>query len=255
MSTVSYSRVNWVDRVVEYPRRYTETDDGNGNITHTPASGNIIVAGTPRSAENMNIMDKGIKDTADAHNELQEDYDAFRPQVEAHLINYENPHKVGFYQILAETLAGTGIELYGPPRVIGKYKGTGSGQSTITVNGNNRRGEYINLGFAPSVVIIFRHDNVVSPMTEKDITSGSLMDVLAGRIHNVIQFGPGANYYHNACGSEHGTSSPQDMLGRGHGGACVYGNGFIVSAYNNMDNDNTMRVNSKNVWYYYAAWD
>lgn len=49
--------VNWVDEEVEYPRRYTETDAGNGMVNLTRAPGEVRKEGTPQNAANFNAMD------------------------------------------------------------------------------------------------------------------------------------------------------------------------------------------------------
>lgn len=48
--------INWKDRAVEHPDRYTERQDG-AYVVHTEAPGLIIEKGTPQSATNFNIMD------------------------------------------------------------------------------------------------------------------------------------------------------------------------------------------------------
>lgn len=68
---VNYTKIEWVNRVIQKIHNYTETTNQDGSVTHTPAPGTIIQAGTPRSAENMAHMDQGIKDCADAINALE----------------------------------------------------------------------------------------------------------------------------------------------------------------------------------------
>lgn len=68
---VNYTKINWVDRVVQRPRTYTETANQDSSVTHTPAPGTVLQAGTPRSAANMDHMDQGIKDCADAINDME----------------------------------------------------------------------------------------------------------------------------------------------------------------------------------------
>jgi len=41
------------DRVVQYPNRYTLTDNGDGTYTITPAPGTITAAGTPLNKANL----------------------------------------------------------------------------------------------------------------------------------------------------------------------------------------------------------
>lgn len=81
---VNYTKINWINRVVERIHTYTEATNQDGSITHTPAPGSVIQAGTPRSAENMNHMDQGIKDCADAINELEATVDAHEETLTSH---------------------------------------------------------------------------------------------------------------------------------------------------------------------------
>lgn len=55
-----YEPTLWQDEVVEYPYRYTETENADGTITHTPAPGETLKEGTPQSATNFNHMETGI---------------------------------------------------------------------------------------------------------------------------------------------------------------------------------------------------
>lgn len=65
---VSYTRINWKNRIVQRPRTYTETANQDGSRTDTPAPGTVQQEGTPLNETNLNKMDKGIKDCADAIN-------------------------------------------------------------------------------------------------------------------------------------------------------------------------------------------
>ena len=66
-----YIRIGWKDHVVEFPRRYTSTEDSQGRRTDTPAPGTIIQQGTPQSATNFNQMDEGLQHQSIAFDELQ----------------------------------------------------------------------------------------------------------------------------------------------------------------------------------------
>lgn len=69
--SVSYVRVNFKNRVVERPRTYIITTNGDGSVTLTPAFGEVEEAGVPLNAENLNKMDKGTSDCAEAINGLE----------------------------------------------------------------------------------------------------------------------------------------------------------------------------------------
>lgn len=49
--------INFLDHVVEYPGRFTETDLGNNLVQHDAAPGEIVQEGTPLNAANMNLLD------------------------------------------------------------------------------------------------------------------------------------------------------------------------------------------------------
>jgi len=66
---VAYTRVNWKDRIVQRPRTYTAVTNSDGSRTDTPAPGTVAQAGVPINAANLNKMDKGVKDCADAIND------------------------------------------------------------------------------------------------------------------------------------------------------------------------------------------
>ena len=69
--SVSYARVNFKNRVVERPRTYIITTNGDGSVTLTPAFGEVEESGVPLNAENLNKMDKGTYDCAEAINGLE----------------------------------------------------------------------------------------------------------------------------------------------------------------------------------------
>ncbi len=55
---MAYTKTNWLDRAVEFVRRYT---DQNGNqYTFTPDEGTIYEVGTPVNALNMLKQEQGI---------------------------------------------------------------------------------------------------------------------------------------------------------------------------------------------------
>lgn len=69
--SVSYTRVNFRNRYVKNPRNYTETQNQDGTITHTPAPGEIYQEGTKFSEAAFNTLDRGIDDCAKAINSLE----------------------------------------------------------------------------------------------------------------------------------------------------------------------------------------
>lgn len=55
-----YSIERWKNRAVEFPRRYRETQEKNGAVTHAMEQGEVVERGTPFDAEHMNNMETGI---------------------------------------------------------------------------------------------------------------------------------------------------------------------------------------------------
>ena len=68
--SITYNRINFQNREVQHPRTYTVTENEDNTITLTPAPGDVQTKGTPLSAANMNKLDKGVKDCADAINSM-----------------------------------------------------------------------------------------------------------------------------------------------------------------------------------------
>ena len=69
--SVTYTRVNFANRVVARPRTYTVTENQDQTVTLTPVPGEVITPGTPLSAANLNVMDKGVDDCAKAINDIE----------------------------------------------------------------------------------------------------------------------------------------------------------------------------------------
>ena len=68
---MSYNkRIGWKDHVVQRPRTYTETANGDGSKTFTPAPRSVIQQGTAQSATNFNTMDEALQHIAIAYDEL-----------------------------------------------------------------------------------------------------------------------------------------------------------------------------------------
>lgn len=80
--SVSYTRVNFKNRVVERPRTYTLTTNEDSSVTLTPAFGEVEEAGVPLNAENLNKMDKGVSDCAAAIGELENNVDLLGQSVQ-----------------------------------------------------------------------------------------------------------------------------------------------------------------------------
>lgn len=63
----TYIKNNYEDRVVEFPNRFMETDNGNGTVLKTRDEGFIINEGTPITVNKLNNLENGI---LSAHNQI-----------------------------------------------------------------------------------------------------------------------------------------------------------------------------------------
>lgn len=59
---MSYVKQTWVDRAVEFFRRFSVTEDASGNLTLTEEPGIVTSAGTPLDATRLNHIEDGIAD-------------------------------------------------------------------------------------------------------------------------------------------------------------------------------------------------
>lgn len=57
---MAYTKTTWVDRVVQYPTKYTASGAVTGDITLTANPGTITQAGTPVNASNLNNIENAI---------------------------------------------------------------------------------------------------------------------------------------------------------------------------------------------------
>ena len=65
---MAYIKKIWKNRIVEYPKRYTQSIVGDNLVILTPSPGTVTQEPTPLNAENLNHMEQGI---ADAHEGLE----------------------------------------------------------------------------------------------------------------------------------------------------------------------------------------
>lgn len=259
-----YQKTVWTDRVVERPRTYTETTNSDGSVTHTPAVGNVIQEGTPRDAEHMNKVEDGIEYAVDAVNDLVDRVDVVEEDLAGHIADKNNPHQVTFWAVMAAALGIAGIT---EPTCSGVFTGTGKTDAAITVDGKSVYGQKIitkdanDVAFTPRRVLIFIPWNR-QPMDEDDLFARYANKNPLARTYwlmpegyvTAIDIGPGRNYFHSGCPTNMGTATAGEMLARGHGGAGVTADGFVVGSYNNMDTDGTMHMNEKGKKYPWFAW-
>ncbi|MFJ7933718.1 hypothetical protein [Sporosarcina sp. NPDC096371] len=95
---MAYTPTEWKNREVERPRTFREQNNPDGSITLIPAEGDVIEAGTPIIADNMNKIELGIKE---AHDGLA-GIGNVSQELETHMADYE-------YQ--TPTVVGTQIRI------------------------------------------------------------------------------------------------------------------------------------------------
>lgn len=61
-----YKKTEWKDHIVEYPERFIISANQDETSTITKAQGQIMQDGTPVNAENLNKIEQGIFDNAEA---------------------------------------------------------------------------------------------------------------------------------------------------------------------------------------------
>ena len=80
---MAYNRKQWLDHVVEYPNRFTETSLGGNLVNEIPAPGEIIQQGTPQSASNFNNLEEGVVEANEMSDYLAMQLAATRRGLEA----------------------------------------------------------------------------------------------------------------------------------------------------------------------------
>lgn len=68
---MSYIKQTWVDRAVEFFRRFSVTEDSAGNITLTEEPGIVTSTGTPLDATRLNHIENGIEEVSNNLNLVQ----------------------------------------------------------------------------------------------------------------------------------------------------------------------------------------
>lgn len=181
--------------------------------------------------------------------------------LDTHVNDEDNPHNTGIFETVFETF-GLGR---GKPDKVGTFTGNGSNAATITVNGvTGLRGQVIDLGFEPSFVAILVPNGLTGELCGRNETETiqkggwlkfNTIDLLLGfAIVGIVFIRPGYNYYYSNDGIATSRVAPEQVLSRGHGGAVVYNNSFIVQSYSLADADSTMYMNVKDWVYPYLAW-
>jgi len=92
---VAYTKTLWKDRLVEKPLTFNVQNNPDGTITLMPAEGQVIEAGTPIIANNMNNIEQGIEN---AHT-----------QIDAHKAEYTKYHGTAGTANALTVSIGTGL--------------------------------------------------------------------------------------------------------------------------------------------------
>ena len=78
--------IEFKDRIVEFPNRYSLTDNGDGTKTLTPFPGEVTEEGTPVNAANLNeIVEKhnGLDDMVDSMRQTSSGYVTYTDEISA----------------------------------------------------------------------------------------------------------------------------------------------------------------------------
>lgn len=67
---MAYIKTDWKDRLVERPRTFTMQQNVDGSVTLNASEGEILEAGTPVNALNMNKIEDGIEEVASSMADL-----------------------------------------------------------------------------------------------------------------------------------------------------------------------------------------
>lgn len=59
---MTYSKTTWLDRVVQYPNRYSKTGETSLEVTLTASPGTVTQSGTAVNASNLNKIETGVSD-------------------------------------------------------------------------------------------------------------------------------------------------------------------------------------------------
>lgn len=57
---MAYTKTTWVDRAVQYPGRYTKSNETTTSVTLVADPGTVTAAGTAVNANNLNNVETGV---------------------------------------------------------------------------------------------------------------------------------------------------------------------------------------------------
>ncbi|MGF7050422.1 hypothetical protein J2T13_004960 [Paenibacillus sp. DS2015] len=128
---MAYQKTTWIDRLVQFPRRFTKTLEGANVVTLTPDPGTITELGTFVSAAVMNNMELGIENADAAATKARDDLVLANNalNLKAPLANpvFTGTPKVGS----ATMITADNIATYTPPVDTGNYIGGDMYVSTL----------------------------------------------------------------------------------------------------------------------------
>lgn len=149
-----------------------------------------------------------------------------------------------------ETLESEFGMVFSKPFASGSY--VGDGNKTISVNSQNRKGQIIDIGFAPSKVVLLIPQTLTTAYNNNTESNMRTLES-AFLMPKFYMFAPGHNLYHSGCG-DISTNAPEYLLSREHAGAAVYKNGFVVQSVTGSYTSGYPNVNDNGVTYYWWAW-
>ena len=108
--SVTYNRVNFVNRYVEHAKTYTLQENQDGTVTLVDAPGEVYHEGTKLNAANMNNLDKGISDCAELLNSMEEDVEDLKEHIKRFTATIPasgwESHDGGKYYTISITVSG-----------------------------------------------------------------------------------------------------------------------------------------------------
>jgi hypothetical protein len=104
---MAYAKQTWIDRVVQYARRYTKTDIDTDTVELVPEPGTITQAGTAITASRMNNIENEIEFLSNRHNTTTNTGNAYILAITNTNYNYQVGHTLTFIANATNTAGAT----------------------------------------------------------------------------------------------------------------------------------------------------
>jgi hypothetical protein len=59
---MAYTKTTWIDRLVQFPGRFTKSSETASSVTLTADPGTVTQAGTPLNSSNLNKIETGLEE-------------------------------------------------------------------------------------------------------------------------------------------------------------------------------------------------